>query len=274
MNERELNLPIVEAGTILTMFGSYVGAKLFGPTLEHYGHQLAELAAKRKENFDRVVENAGTKLGDDLEEFGIVPPRMLNELYQNASFEENVLSVEYYGGLLASSRTPDGKDDRAVILAKKVASLTVFQIRAHYIIYRSIHELFVSKVDNYPTHVDYNKQHVYIPVVAFMEMASMDTNSTSETQSLLDHMLFALSESNLIGDDFVYGPKDQLKEIGIEVPVDSVVFTPTMLGIELFLNAFGHGNKPISYFYDAEFSPSMTNDEIYIPSKCGTYERK
>lgn len=61
--------------------------------------------------------------------------RALKSIIEKGRFCEDEITSEYYGGLLASSRTEDGEDDRAVGYLNVVSKLSVSQIRFHYVAY-------------------------------------------------------------------------------------------------------------------------------------------
>jgi hypothetical protein len=54
------------------------------------------------------------------------------------SFSSDTLAVDYFGGILASSRTEDGRDDRGARIAKIVDGLSTYQLRSHYLLFTTI----------------------------------------------------------------------------------------------------------------------------------------
>lgn len=89
-------------------------SKLLGPTAEYLGGELKDLVEKSQHNLASVFRRAEQKCGPKLEAEGIVNPRVMKHVYEEARFSENELLAEYFDGVLASARTKDGKDDRGV----------------------------------------------------------------------------------------------------------------------------------------------------------------
>lgn len=56
------------------------------------------------------------KLGNTIEISGNVPLRVWKEILETGSLCTDELLIEYYSGLLATSRTATGKDDRAEVV--------------------------------------------------------------------------------------------------------------------------------------------------------------
>lgn len=116
--------------------------KLLGPTADYLGGELQEFTKRRIENFGKIFQNADQKLGDRSNTHGSVPPRVLKEILNEGSYSEDESATEYFGGVLASSRTSIGRDDRGARIAKLVARLSTYQLRSHLLIYSTIRHLF------------------------------------------------------------------------------------------------------------------------------------
>ena len=107
--------------------------KILGPTADYLGDELLTLAKKRIGNTDKIFSSAAKKLGDKLDRPGQVPPKVLKTIINEGSYFDDAVAVEYFGGVLASSRTEVGRDDRGDRLAKMIDNLSAYQIRSHYI---------------------------------------------------------------------------------------------------------------------------------------------
>jgi hypothetical protein len=119
-------------------------AKLLGPTAEYLGDGLRDFTKRRAENISRIFQKASEKLGNRIETPGEVPPRVLKAVLNEGSFCDDELAAEYFGGVLASSRTEQGRDDRGARIAKILDGLSTYQIRAHYLIYATIKQTFAA----------------------------------------------------------------------------------------------------------------------------------
>jgi hypothetical protein len=116
--------------------------RLLGPTADYVGQGLKDLAAKAAENLHRVFIRSTALLGPNVDEPGAIPPRVLKDLLLEAPFVEDAVTSEYFSGVLASSRTSDGKDDRGVYFQSMLTRLSTYQIRTHYVLYRGLHDTF------------------------------------------------------------------------------------------------------------------------------------
>src|SRR5438552_761190 len=94
--------------------------KLFGPTAEYFGQAGKGLAERGSENVARVVRSAVRRLGSAIDKPGVIPPRVLGPLLEEAVYCEDELVAEYLGGLLAASRTEDIRRDEAACFVKLV----------------------------------------------------------------------------------------------------------------------------------------------------------
>src|SRR5439155_6797881 len=91
-----------------------------------------------------IFRKASEKLGPGIDAPGAVPPRVLKEVLDEGSFCDDELTAEYFGGILASGRSPNGRDDRAASYLRLTAELSTYQIRFHYIAYTLFRRLFES----------------------------------------------------------------------------------------------------------------------------------
>ena len=144
-------------------------AKLLGPTADYLGGGLRDITQRRFENIGKVLSNAYKKVGSQLEKPGQVPPRILKAVINEASYCEDPLVLEYFGGVLASSRTESGRDDRGVRLAKVVDNLSAYQIRTHYLLYSTIATLFPSSGKRFDTSDTRMQLQVFLPLQGYAE---------------------------------------------------------------------------------------------------------
>lgn len=126
---------------------AWAARKLFGGSLDVVGEALERWTRSRLENVGRITENALKKSGSDLERPGVVPARVAMRVFDEGSYSDDDVVIEYLGGVLASSRTPQGRDDRGNTWTKLVAGLSTYELRYHYICYRLLREHLVGNVD-------------------------------------------------------------------------------------------------------------------------------
>jgi hypothetical protein len=223
--------------------------KVLGPTAEYLGTELKEAVQKGVENTRRVFEDASRRLDQKGNPDGAVPPRVLRSVLDQAYFCEDELVAGYLGGVLASSKSGTSRDDRAVFYLSLIESLSVYQIRTHYILYSSI-----LRVDDQ----DYRHVHRYLirggVTLAFLEaeyVAAMEFGSGEREAEIVPHCFTGLETKGLIEGGITFNP-DAQKPDGHLGPDLHRFFYPTQLGIQLFLWGIGEGHLTV-----AEFTPEL-----------------
>lgn len=103
---------ILGLGAIAAYLGKDGLQKLLGPTADYLGAGLKDFTQKRIDNVGSIFRRADEKLGERRDQPGTIPPKVLKTIINDASFNDDKLAVEYFGGVLASSRTQLGRDDR------------------------------------------------------------------------------------------------------------------------------------------------------------------
>lgn len=119
--------------------GEWALKQLLGPTFETIGKDLASLYAAGR---DRILSTAHRKLRDP-DDGKRTNLRVTRDVLWNGSFAEDEICAEYFGGILAASRSQDGRDDDTIQYVDVVKSLSASQLRLHYIIYHALNRLLV-----------------------------------------------------------------------------------------------------------------------------------
>src|ERR1043165_273309 len=249
----------MEPGTGLTILGTAIGSaklveKLLGPTADYIGSGLKNWTEKRVNNVSRIFNNAAKKLGDEIEKEGSVPPKVLKGILDNGSFCDDELTAEYFGGVLASSRTGVSRDDRGASYITLLSRLSTYQIRAHYCFYHIFKETFDgmrSKAGSI-THKEGRKDfEVAIPVSIYETFMGFIDGENGDL--IVAHIISGLYKELLIDEWFGIGtgrfvrhrlgPTEFYHELVLSV-------IPTLSGIELFLWAHGKPNLMFTEFFD------------------------
>jgi hypothetical protein len=245
----------MDPGTGLTILGSAIGGarlveKMLGPTAEYIGEGIKNWTERRVNNVARIFSIARDKLGKRIEEPGAIPPRVLKEILDEGSFCDDPLTAEYFGGVLASSRSDTSRDDRGVFWASLVTRLSSYQVRSHFLVYRAIYERFARqdiKIEDWLTHLP-----ILLPFSSYIRSMEFSQDEIGQIDSLLAHSFYGLNKEGLV-ENFHCGSSEFLKKIRSfikNIPEEGGIFiTPSVLGIELFLWAHGHGNQPPSAFF-------------------------
>jgi len=251
----------MDPGTGIAILGSALGGakvieKMLGPTADYVGDGLRNWTENRVKNVANIFSNAEQKLGNDINKPGSIPPRVLKEVLDGGSFCDDPLTTEYFGGVLASSRTGVSRDDRGASWSSLVARLSTYQVRSHFIIYRAIFDRF--KGQDFKFNMDdRSKLSVFVTYSSYCVSMEFTDDELSRINSLFSHSLFGLKKEDLV-ESFAFGQKESLtKQIGdtYAMPEEGgILVTPSALGAELFLWAHGLGDVSIADFLNQEFT--------------------
>jgi hypothetical protein len=241
----------MEPGTGLAILGSALGGaklleKMLGPTAEYIGGGIRNWTERRVSNVSTIFTKAKEKLGDRIDEPGGIPPRVLKGVLDEGSFCDDPLTAEYFGGVLASSRSQVTRDDRGASWSALVARLSVYQVRSHFLVYRAIYDRFTGQ--NFQFNMDdRGSLSVLLPFSSYYRSMEFNTDEMNLIVTLVNHSFFGLSKEDLI-ESFIYGNGQALKKAmggDLNPPENGGIWvTPSALGVELFLWAHGQGNQP------------------------------
>lgn len=255
----------MDTNTALTVLGGAIGGakvveKLLGPTADYIGGGVKNWTEKRIDNVSRIFSVAARRLGDGIDEVGSVPPKILKGILDEGSFCDDELAAEYFGGVLASSRSNVSRDDRGATYCALLARLSTYQIRAHYGFYTIIKKLH--ERTNHPINMSYTgnreKLTAHIPEPTYR--ALMDFNEGEDGRLLVSHIMSGLVKELLITELHGVGSTAFMRvriaktEFHPEVAISII---PTLPGIELFLWANGKPNLSFEEFFDpaTQFEP-------------------
>lgn len=246
----------VGLGAIAAYLGKDGLEKLLGPTAAYLGNGLRDLAQKRVENIGRIFKNAQEKLGSKTETPGEVPPRVLKAVLDEGSFCDDALAAEYLGGVLASSRTEDGRDDRGARVAKILSGLSTYQIRTHYLIYSTIKNLFSNaglsmNLEGRP------KMQIYLPITGYFNAMEFNDIEAEQFEQITTHVFFGLHAEDLIEGAWQMGNEESLKKLYSKAKEGGIICQPSAIGAELFLWAFGRADHPLDYIFNNDFKPTV-----------------
>lgn len=119
---------------------AYVAQQLFGKTLAEMGDDINKMY---KANRDKLLDKAAKKVANPND--GAKPNlRVARDVIWNGAVTDDEVCAEYFGGLLAASRSEDGKDDSALVYVDCIKSLSSKQLHLHFVIYSSLHKRLVA----------------------------------------------------------------------------------------------------------------------------------
>lgn len=261
----------MDPGTGLTVLGTAMGGaklveKLLGPTADYVGVGLKNWSEKRVHNAQRIFEKATEKLGDKINEPGSVPPRVLKEVLDEGSYCDDELTTEYFGGVLASSRTGISRDDRAASYLKLTSELSAYQIRLHYISYLTWRTLFSGSNLRPTFDEDLSKMWLFLPG-SFLA-AAMEFVQGEPAGDIMMESASGLKRLDLINFAHWGGPEHvnplNKKRGWCEVSEYGFCVEATQFGIDYWLWAVGLGGTSRARFLDPTLAlPKLPN--IAIP---------
>ena len=181
---------------------------------------------------------------------------MLKAIINEGSYSDDDITVEYFGGVLASSRTDVSRDDRGARLAKILDGLSTYQIRSHYLIYSTISELLSNGGNSFGTSVDRDQMQLFIPFQGYAEAMGFTLQEWDNPQ-ILSHIFHGLSTDGLIEGSWRLGKRELLTEVVGNAPGDGIICKPSALGVELLLWAFGHGDQALDFLLKGDFSAEI-----------------
>jgi len=222
--------PIADAVDTVTK-GTVAGASAFLsriclPAAEEFGLLLKDhVSAWRAKNAINIATKAQALVEQQVVKVAIsAHPRMIYATIENGSWAEDDLMQNLWAGLLASSCTPDGKDDSNLIFINMLSQLTNSQAKLIKHICENA-EIFKSKAGWIGANTLYIEADELIGITGIEDLHQLDRE--------LDH----LRALELIMGGF--SPDTTLADV-----------TPHALCLQLYVRSHGYVGSPIEYFGD------------------------
>lgn len=244
-----------EVATGLTILGTAVGSaklleKLLGPTAEYIGGGVKTWTERRVNNVARILGKAADKLGASVDAPGAVPPKVLKGILDEGSFCDDELTAEYFGGVLAASRSEVPRDDRGAAYVALLGRLSAYQIRAHYLTYFMMKRLWDGETVEL---WDPSARGKYSPIIGLDSFESaMEFGPGERPELLINHILMGLDKEGLLSEQYATGA--YLSPYTKRTAESGIRLNPTIAGVELFLWAHGRPDLPYAALFDADVS--------------------
>lgn len=244
---------MIDPGTGLAILGSAIGGakvaeKILGPTSEYIGEQLREWTEKKVKNTANIFKNAEKKLGASINEEGKVSPKVLKGILDDGAWCEEELQVEYFGGVLASSRTGVSRDDRGAYFVSLISRLSSYQLRTHFLLYKLVKKHFDGENINIQNGNEWPNLQIYLPFETLYNAMDFTKEEASNWQNILPHSIWGLNKEELI-TGFSYGGLEHIKKDFKNANNAGIIFQPTKQGVDLFMWAFGYGQEDPNNFF-------------------------
>jgi hypothetical protein len=171
-------------------------------------------------------------------------------------FCEDSIVADYYGGVLAASKSEINRDDRGVAILATIKSLSVYQLRLHYLFYSIVYNIFNGKEKHLGT--EREQMSVYIPASVYIE--AMEFASDENPWAILSHSVEGLVRSGLVETDYSYGNQEHLVKTFPGATESGLIMTPNA---EVFL--WGQGIKGAVGHEVVEPTLKLPQPEFVIP---------
>ena len=121
----------------------WAAKKVLGPVLEEIGEDFRTLYVVGR---DKIIRSAHRKIKnpDDGKSANL---RVARDVFWNGAFTDSDICAEYFGGILAASRSEDGRNDEAIQFMNVVRSMSSGQLHLHYIIYTCTNRILLRSGD-------------------------------------------------------------------------------------------------------------------------------
>lgn len=233
-----------KAGSEIASSTTSLIQRALGPAADVLGEHLAAMTRKRVANTERIAAKTIEK-ADRFGRTGSANPRVAKAVLEEGSYCDDDLMSEYFSGLLASSWTPDGRDDRAVFWSKLVAGLSSPQVRLHYLLYREwaarLHGRYDITLGLDDGRRKAEAEILLIEILSRMTPEGEEDLTVSQPDqgySVLSHAIVGLVREGVLADKWGVGNKSGLKRENSPYP-QLLHAMPSAAGIELFGWAIG-----------------------------------
>jgi hypothetical protein len=226
--------------------GSELWGKVLGPPAEALGEHFRSRIELWSENelARRVLQRAARKI--DTSKTGAVPPRVAAGTFAQAQWTDDEMVAEYLSGVLASSRTADGGDDRGVSWNAMVERLSSDALRLHYMIYSALRaQMRGHDARDLSTWVGRPMVFTYVDLVQLD--VHTEFGGQSDWINRLISAAYTLERERLIAQ-LTHGDATHLtgfpyRQYDLPKVGDMLIAEPTVVGCSLYMEAHGHGQR-------------------------------
>ena len=178
--------------------------------------------------------------------------------------------AEYLGGVLASSRTEMGRDDRAATYSALISRLSTYQLRLHYALYESARQALSGRPISLAISAERARQaRLFWDLGELRAAMAFSDDEHHQYPEIFRHCLQGFVRENLISDVYALGGPDLLRKHvdGLVFPSYGLVAALTPLGVSLFVIA--HGKKtgdPLTRYLQVDEKFTFDTDVELVPA--------
>ena len=224
--------------------------RLLGPSFDLMGEGIKSGLLNRRSNIHRVAERADAKTNTHTP--GSIPPRVAADVFDKAQWADDEFVAEYLSGVLASSRSDDGRDDRGIVWTSLVGRLSSDSLRLHYAIFSALRAKLRGKDVDYMG--QWTQRHLVLNYYDLLPGLEFEFNQDG-IRRLLD-AAYVLEREGLISG-MTHGSAEHFTGVPYRDYVlpdfgDIFMTATTIEGCNLFL--YGHG-------YGATWASAIADDQ-------------
>jgi hypothetical protein len=231
-------------------------ARILGPAFDEVGEGLRRWTAFRVGNVEKVVDKAVRNIERNGTAEGVIAPRVSMQVIEQGSYTDDEIIAEYLGGVLASSVSEDGRDDRGIAYSAQINRLSSPQLRLHFVIYSTLHSAL--RRGTFGSLSELRRAHLFLP---YRELfPAMELDESEDALNRFEHAFYGLHRESLVGESFGYGNADfGLQGLVPQADEPGLAVSPTPSGIELFLWGVGLGHLSVHVFLNGATGLELSN---------------
>lgn len=213
----DLSVPVAETWWVLTSL--YLWKKLLWPTLDQIWDDFKKLYEKWR---DFIIKKATSKV-KNMDNQEMTNFRVTKEVFWNWSFTDEAICAEYFGWILAASRTTDGRDDSGIYYLDIIKWLSSKQLHLHYALFHSLGKLLQQNPEKQKVNLGQSNEIQSLKVYfSFIELSNLWLNIDLDFEALFRKWLIAEYKSDT----------EKVKE---NEHLPYCMFAPTTLGVQLYM---------------------------------------
>lgn len=239
---------------------SLVSSGLISVIKNYFGEDINNWPIERLRNLSEIIKNSNRKEENfKTEQNGKLPPKTVKILLKDATWCSDEVQYEYFGGVLATSKTLVDRDDRGHYYSQIINNLSTYQLRGHFLFYHLLRNNYLNDRKNINDSRVSVKMKIYLPMKTYYDAFVFSEQEIRDENNILSHIMFGLRKENLL-DHISWG--HNCKTLYSKAEKNGIIFSPTRLGIELFMWAQGYGGFETDEFFKEKLNFRKGNINI------------
>lgn len=194
------------------------------------------------------------------EKKGAIPNNVVRKIISKSFDTHDDLMQKYLAGLLSSSMTDEGDDDRAVTLFSTIEDMSKYELRIHYLLFLSVKHFYSDAKSNLGDETD--QYGIFIPQSILLKHIGL--TESDEAKDIISFCVQSLVRRGLISPNKSLAKKGLINQnYDLDVTEDGLLFRPTLFGACLFVWAMGRSGDGNNLLSRSFVLPSIyENNEI------------